>query len=44
LSVNQLREHPERMVEQRINSEVQIKVLSETHENPLSVSPSEGNQ
>ena len=32
------------MVEQGINSESQIKVLSETHKNPLGVSPSEGNQ
>ena len=31
------------MVEQRINSEVKIKVLCETHD-PLGVSPSKGNQ
>ena len=32
------------MVKQRINSEVQIKVLFEPMNNPLGVSPSEGNQ
>ena len=32
------------MVEQRINSEVKIKVLIEPMNNPLSVSPSKGNQ
>ena len=32
------------MVEQRINSEVQIKVLIKPMINPLSVSPSKGNQ
>ena len=32
------------MVEQRINSEVQIKVLIEPMNNPLGVSPSKGNQ
>ena len=32
------------MVEQRINSEVYIKVLIEPMNNPLGVSPSKGNQ
>ena len=32
------------MVEQRINSEVQMKVLCETMTSPLDVSPSKGNQ
>ena len=32
------------MVEQRINSEVQIKAQNETHENPLGVIPSNGKQ
>ena len=32
------------MVEQRINSEVQIKVLIEPMNNPLGVSPSKRNQ
>ena len=32
------------MVEQRINSEVKIKVLCETHKDSLGVSPSKGNQ
>ena len=32
------------MVKQRINSEVQIKVLIEPMNNPLGVSPSKGNQ
>ena len=32
------------MVEQRINSEVKIKVLIEPMNNPLGVSPSKGNQ
>ena len=32
------------MLKQRINSEVQIKVLIEPMNNPLGVSPSKGNQ
>ena len=32
------------MVEQKINAEVQIKVLIEPMNNPLGVSPSKGNQ
>ena len=32
------------MVEQRINSEVYIKVLTDPMNNPLGVSPSEGKQ